>query len=285
MEVKRTIDLKTLPQDKSLKFLYKNSFGRIILKVITLPFVSSLVGAYMNSGLSKGRIDKFIMTNGINMEDYEKAEFKSFNEFFTRKIKAEKRPFPKEKSVLFSPCDGKLSAYKISKDTVLPVKGSSYTISQLLDNPDLAKEYEGGSCLVFRLAVDDYHRYCYIDDGTKTDNVKIKGKLHTVQPIALNMMPVFVQNSREYTVLHTENFGDVVQVEVGALCVGKIKNHHGSGKITAGQEKGMFLFGGSTIILLIHKDEAEIQQEFFKNTENSLETIVKMGEPIGRKMK
>lgn len=285
MEVKRTIDLKTLPQDKSLKFLYKNSFGRIILKVITLPFVSSLVGAYMNSGLSKGRIDKFIMTNGINMEDYEKAEFKSFNEFFTRKIKAEKRPFPKEKSVLFSPCDGKLSAYKISKDTVLPVKGSSYTISQLLDNPDLAKEYEGGSCLVFRLAVDDYHRYCYIDDGTKTDNVKIKGKLHTVQPIALNMMPVFVQNSREYTVLHTENFGDVVQVEVGALCVGKIKNHHGSGKITAGQEKGMFLFGGSTIILLIHKDEAEIQQEFFKNTENSLETIVKMGEPIGRKIR
>lgn len=285
MEVKRTIDLKTLPQDKSLKFLYKNSFGRIILKVITLPFVSSLVGAYMNSGLSKGRIDKFIMTNGINMEDYEKAEFKSFNEFFTRKIKAEKRPFPKEKSVLFSPCDGKLSAYKISKDTVLPVKGSSYTISQLLDNPDLAKEYEGGSCLVFRLAVDDYHRYCYIDDGTKTDNVKIKGKLHTVQPIALNMMPVFVQNSREYTVLHTENFGDVVQVEVGALCVGKIKNHHGSGKITAGQEKGMFLFGGSTIILLIHKDKAEIQQEFFKNTENSLETIVKMGEPIGRKIR
>ena len=285
MEVKRTIDLKTLPQDKSLKFLYKNSFGRIILKVITLPFVSSLVGAYMNSGLSKGRIDKFIRTNGINMEDYEKAEFKSFNEFFTRKIKAEKRPFPKEKSVLFSPCDGKLSAYKISKDTVLPVKGSSYTISQLLDNPDLAKEYEGGSCLVFRLAVDDYHRYCYIDDGTKTDNVKIKGKLHTVQPIALNMMPVFVQNSREYTVLHTENFGDVVQVEVGALCVGKIKNHHGSGKITAGQEKGMFLFGGSTIILLIHKDKAEIQQEFFKNTENSMETIVKMGEPIGRKIR
>lgn len=285
MEVKRTIDLKTLPQDKSLKFLYKNSFGRIILKVITLPFVSSLVGAYMNSGLSKGRIDKFIMTNGINMEDYEKAEFKSFNEFFTRKIKAEKRPFPKEKSVLFSPCDGKLSAYKISKDTVLPVKGSSYTISQLLDNPDLAKEYEGGSCLVFRLAVDDYHRYCYIDNGTKTDNVKIKGKLHTVQPIALNMMPVFVQNSREYTVLHTENFGDVVQVEVGALCVGKIKNHHGSGKITAGQEKGMFLFGGSTIILLIHKDKAEIQQEFFKNTENSMETIVKMGEPIGRKIR
>lgn len=285
MEVKRTIDLKTLPQDKSLKFLYKNSFGRIILKVITLPFVSSLVGAYMNSGLSKGRIDKFIRTNGINMEDYEKAEFKSFNEFFTRKIKAEKRPFPKEKSVLFSPCDGKLSAYKISKDTVLPVKGSSYTISQLLDNPDLAKEYEGGSCLVFRLAVDDYHRYCYIDNGTKTDNVKIKGKLHTVQPIALNMMPVFVQNSREYTVLHTENFGDVVQIEVGALCVGKIKNHHGSGKITAGQEKGMFLFGGSTIILLIHKDKAEIQQEFFKNTENSLETIVKMGEPIGRKIR
>ena len=185
MDTNKTIDLNNLKQDKSLTFLYKNTFGRIILKVITLPFVSTVVGKYMSSSLSKGRIKKFITQNNINMAEYEKADYKSFNEFFTRKIKAEKRPFSTDRNLFFSPCDGKLSAYKINDDTVLPVKGSHYTISQLLSNEELAKQYKDGYCLVFRLAVDDYHRYAFIDDGIQEKSVKIKGILHTVQPIAL----------------------------------------------------------------------------------------------------
>ncbi|MDY4812829.1 MAG: phosphatidylserine decarboxylase [Ruminococcus sp.] len=283
MDTKKTIDLNNLKKDSTLKFLYENPFGRIILKGITLPFVSSIVGKYMSSSLSKRRIKKFISANGINMEEYEDRDFHSFNDFFTRKIKENRRPLPQDKEVLFSPCDGKLSAYKIDKDTVLPVKGSHYTISQLLNNNDLAEKYSDGYCLVFRLAVDDYHRYSYIDSGVKGENVKIKGKLHTVQPIALEKSPVFIQNSREYTVMHTENFGDVVQVEVGALMVGKIKNHQGKGKIIRGEEKGMFLFGGSTIILLLNSGEVRVEELFFENTKNHLETVVKLGESLGRK--
>lgn len=283
MDTKKTIDLNNLKKDSALKFLYENPFGRIILKGITLPFVSSIVGKYMSSSLSKRRIKKFISANGINMEEYEDRDFHSFNDFFTRKIKEDRRPLPQDKEVLFSPCDGKLSAYKIDKDTVLPVKGSHYTISQLLNNNDLAEKYSDGYCLVFRLAVDDYHRYSYIDSGVKGENVKIKGKLHTVQPIALEKSPVFIQNSREYTVMHTENFGDVVQVEVGALMVGKIKNHQGKGKIIRGEEKGMFLFGGSTIILLLNSGEVQVEELFFENTKNHLETVVKLGESLGRK--
>lgn len=283
MDTKKTIDLNNLKKDSALKFLYENPFGRIILKGITLPFVSSIVGKYMSSSLSKRRIKKFISANGINMEEYEDRDFHSFNDFFTRKIKENRRPLPQDKEVLFSPCDGKLSAYKIDKDTVLPVKGSHYTISQLLNNNDLAEKYSDGYCLVFRLAVDDYHRYSYIDSGVKGENVKIKGKLHTVQPIALEKSPVFIQNSREYTVMHTENFGDVVQVEVGALMVGKIKNHQGKGKIIRGEEKGMFLFGGSTIILLLNYGEVRVEELFFENTKNHLETVVKLGESLGRK--
>lgn len=283
MDTKKTIDLNNLKKDSTLKFLYENPFGRVILKGITLPFVSSIVGKYMSSSLSKRRIKKFISANGINMEEYEDRDFHSFNDFFTRKIKENRRPLPQDKEVLFSPCDGKLSAYKIDKDTVLPVKGSHYTISQLLNNNDLAEKYSDGYCLVFRLAVDDYHRYSYIDSGVKGENVKIKGKLHTVQPIALEKSPVFIQNSREYTVMHTENFGDVVQVEVGALMVGKIKNHQGKGKIIRGEEKGMFLFGGSTIILLLNSGEVQVEKLFFENTKNHLETVVKLGESLGRK--
>ncbi len=138
------------------------------------------------------------------MDEYEKADYKSFNEFFTRKIKAEKRPFPTDKSSLFSPCDGKLSAYKNKDNTVL-VKGSYYTINHLLCNSRLAKKYREGYCLVFRLAVDDYHRYAFVDDGIQEKSVKIKGIPHS-SACALNKYPVFVQNSREYAMMHTENF-------------------------------------------------------------------------------
>ena len=71
MDTNKTIDLNNLKQDMSLTFLYKNIFGRIILKVITLPFVSAIVGKYMSSSLSKGRIEKFITQNNIYMAEYE----------------------------------------------------------------------------------------------------------------------------------------------------------------------------------------------------------------------
>lgn len=276
-----TINQNNLKTDKSLVFLYENKLGRIILKGLTLPFVSKIVGAYMSCSLSKRRIKKFIRNSGIDMSEYKEEEYRCFNDCFTRRIKDDRRPFDTDKKTLCSPADGKISAYKIKEDTVLPIKGSKYTITQLLSNPELAKKYSNGSCVVIRLAVDDYHRYAYIDDGVKEENIFIKGKLHTVQPIALNLSPVFVQNCREYTVMHTENFGDVVQVEVGALMVGKIKNHHGKGKINRAEEKGMFLFGGSTIVLLTTKDDVKICDELFINTENGLETVVKMGQPIG----
>ena len=102
MDTNKTIDLNNLKQDKSLTFLYKNIFGRIILKVITLPFVSAIVGKYMSSSLSKGRIEKFITQNNINMDEYEKADYKSFNEFFTRKIKAQHTKFFSVSCAFFS---------------------------------------------------------------------------------------------------------------------------------------------------------------------------------------
>ena len=67
--------------------------------------------------------------------------------------------------------------------------------------------------------------------------------------------------------------------------IGKIKNHHGKGKVTRGGEKGMFLFGGSTIILLLNSNEVWVEEEFFENTKNHLETVIKLGEPLGRKRK
>lgn len=272
-----------MKQDESLflRFLYNTLIGRIFLKILSSKMISIICGIFLDSKISKILIKPFAKKNNIKFEDYYCEDLKSFNDFFSRKIHEELRPIDNNKNHLISPCDGLLSAYNIKKDTILPVKQSKYTITSLLNDDNLASIYENGICLVFRLCVNHYHRYCYIDNGKKGKNVYIPGKLHTVRPIALERFPVFIQNSREYTTLNTENFGKVTQMEVGALLVGKIKNYHEEAIIHKGEEKGTFLYGGSTIILLFEKDKVEIPKNFFDKTMNNQEIDVKMGEKIG----
>ena len=245
----------TNKESTSLRFLYHTAIGRLILKPLTAPAISKICGCFLDSRFSKPMINSFVKKNGIDLSEYECDGFTCFNDFFTRKIKDGFRPIPEEKNAFFSPCDAFLSVYKISDKTVIPAKQSVYTVNSLLGGDDATTEkYKDGVCLVFRLCVNHYHRYCYIDNAKKSDNVFIKGKLHTVRPIALESCPVFTQNCREYTVMSTENFGDVTQVEIGALLVGKIKNQHGKCDVRRGDEKGMFLYGGSTVVLLLEKN-------------------------------
>lgn len=271
-------------QDKWLKFLYGNFFGRLILKILVCRFVSNIVGWYMNSRLSTRMISGFIETNKIDMSQYESKKWRSYNEFFTRKLAQGAREIDYNNDSFISPCDSKLSVYPINSDSVFYIKNSAYTVSDLLAGAKIAQEYEGGYCLIFRLCVDDYHRYCYFDNGSKTMNIFVKGKLHTVNPIALENCNIYARNCREYTVLNTENFGKVVQVEVGAMCVGRIKNLHGEHSFSRGEEKGLFEFGGSTIVLLVKKDVAVIDSDILSNSADGIETVVRMGEKIGTKI-
>lgn len=242
--------------------------------------MSKVCGCFLDSHFSKPLIKSFIRKNHIQIEDYYHDNFHSFNDCFSRKIKEELRPIDMDCDHFISPCDGLLSAYCITDGLVIPVKQSEYSIASLLQNEELAERYKDGICLVFRLCVNHYHRYCYIDSGKKGKNVFIPGKLHTVRPIALDSRPVFVENCREYTVMETDHFGVVTQIEVGALLVGKIKNYHGEYSFSKGEEKGMFLYGGSTVILLIEKGKLEIDQKYFDETKKNNEIEVKMGMQI-----
>ena len=268
----------------ALRFLYGSVMGRLFLKLLCMRRISRLCGRFLDAGVSKPLIRPFVRRYGIDLSEYNGQEFKSFNDFFSRKIKEDRRPIAPEPSALIAPCDGLLSAYRISGDTVIPVKQSRYTISSLLGGNGLSENYQNGICLVFRLCVDHYHRYCYIDSGVKGPNVFLPGRLHTVRPVALEKLPVFTQNCREYTVIKTENFGDIVQMEVGAMLVGKIKNHHGPGNVRRGEEKGMFLYGGSTVIILLKEGRAQLPENLYQATEDQIETPVKMGQRIGGKM-
>ncbi len=266
-----------------LEFLYQTILGRVILKILTWPMLSGGIGRFMDSRLSEWIIPAFIQKNNIDMSEYQVEEYRSFNDFFCRRIRPELRPIDVRKDVLIAPCDGLLRVYPIQDDLVIPVKESHYRISDLLRDRDLAQKYHDGTCLVFRLCVHHYHRYCYPDSGIKTRNIYIPGVLHTVRPVALREVPVFTENSREYTMVCSDHFGDIIQMEVGAMLVGKIDNYHAEALVSRGEEKGRFLYGGSTIILLLEKGAAEINSEILHATENGQEVEVKMGQAIGRR--
>lgn len=268
-------------QNNILNFLYKHKLGRALLKQLIKPWVSHISGVVLNSYCSRILIPPFINKHKINMKEYEARTYSSYNDFFTRKIKEGKRKIDLQKNHLIAPCDGKLSVYHINKDSRFTIKNTSYTLKSLLRNKKLADYYENGTLLLFRLTVDDYHRYCYIDNGRKTKNYRIKGVFHTVNPLANEVVPVYKENTREYSLLYSENFGRVLIMEVGAMLVGKILNYHDEARVKRGEEKGRFEFGGSTIIVCLEKGRVAIDKDILNNSASQVETLVKLGEKIG----
>lgn len=273
-------------QDKLLRHLYNDRGGRLCLRVLVSPWISKMAGRLLNTGFSARFVGDFVEKNRIDLSICEKQKFSSWNDFFTRRLRQGERSVDEREKVLVSPCDGKLSVYRIDKNSRCWIKDTEYTVEQLLRNKSLAERYLGGYALVFRLTVDDYHHFCYPADGKKSDNVVVPGIFHTVNPVANEVYPIYRENAREYTLLKTEKFGTVLMMEVGAMMVGKITNvEKKSVSVKKGQEKGWFEFGGSTIVLLLQHGKVRLDYDLIENTENGYETVVRMGERIGETRK
>lgn len=273
---------------RGLRFLYNTVPGRVILKMLTARWISRAAGAFLNTRASKIFIRPFVRSAGIDLADYVADGFSCFNDCFTRKIRDGLRPVDADPGALVAPCDGLLSAYRIGDDavaTVFPAKQSAYSVATLLGSAEEGARFAGGVALVFRLCVEHYHRYAFFDGGTKHPGRFIPGRLHTVRPIALAASPVFCENCREVTLIDTDNFGRAAQVEIGAMLVGRIANLRGGEtvRVERGEEKGMFLYGGSTVVVLLGRGAANVDGEIFDNTERGLETPVQMGERIGER--
>ena len=271
-------------QDRLLSVLYTTKAGRLLVKCLVRPGISGKVGTYLDTKASRWLIRPFIRSCHLNMTPYRRktpGEYVSYNDFFTRELLPGMRTVDMEKTHFPSPCDGKATVYPIGEDTSFVVKQTRYTVASLLKNRQLAERYQGGYAVVLRLCVTDYHRYIYTVSGEKSDNYFIPGVLHTVNPIAVETADVFKENAREFTLIKSDEFGTILQMEVGALMVGRICNYHRGGYVERGQEKGKFEFGGSTIILLIQKDHVLMRKDLLENTVRECETEVRMGECIG----
>lgn len=263
-------------ESPALRFLYHTSAGRIVLKQLIKPSVSRAAARYFSSPLSRWLIRYYVRKYQIDLTGCDKR-YASFNDFFMRR-----------KSVqigtgegMISPCDGYLSAYTIDHTLRTQIKGSTYSISDLLQDGTLADAFEGGLCCIFRLEPQHYHHYVFVDGGEILAVKRIPGVLHCVRPIACDAFPVYIQNSREYVLLRSRTYGQIVQMEIGALLVGKISNDPLSGDPVKGMEKGHFEYGGSTIVLLFQQNAVQLLPLFAQHLDTGREQTVSIGEIIG----
>ena len=329
---------------KAIYFLYHHFLGRLLLKMIfARPYFSFLRGLYYNSFLSKKEIAPFIEKYGLSKELLKK-NYQSFGAFFSRKEAVYLREAGKEnakengeawkekiqgKLPFYASASGKALAYKIDEEgriilspgvqkesagkkenfhfLPLEIKGNFYSIEKILRAP-CPEFLKGGTLLVFRLSLPDYHRYIFPAEGKLLRRKRIKGRLDSVRKEAAHFK-AFSENKREISLLELTGMGKILHVEVGAMLVGHIHNHLGS-KIfsdkgaqnkrknlgektttfdrgnqqvfccTAGEEKGYFSLGGSTIVEML-SDKIVIDEDLFENTNKGLETKLEIGERIG----
>ncbi|HOA97556.1 MAG TPA: phosphatidylserine decarboxylase [Acetivibrio saccincola] len=284
-------DIEKIAEGKIIEVLYTTSYGRIGLElVLKRKIYSVLAGILCDSRISAAKIKKFIEKYDIDMSEFcgELKDFKSFNDFFTRKIKPCARPFPKEPELFLSPGDGRVQGWmNVDINKNIGIKGISYTLKDLIPENKIIEKYDGGTVIVLRLNPTDYHRFHFIDDGVCSESKRIKGHYYSVNPMALSFYPkVFCQNVREYSILDSKNYGELIYVEVGAACVGSIVQTYKPGEfIKRGSEKGFFKFGGSTIIILIKKDRVKLDEDILYQTKLGYESKIKAGEVIGRSVK
>ena len=263
-------------QEKILKFLYETALGRLCLKAfVARPWFSRVKSRYQKSSRSAKDILPFAEKHRISLTPEASREFSCFNDFFTRPHS----PLPTSgENRLIAPADAKLTVYPISESLQLTIKHTEYSVEDLVEDSQLAAQFRGGTCLVYRLSADQNHHYFYVDTGSVLARKKIMGVLHTVRPIAENYR-VFARNSREVTVLSTKHLGCMVQIEVGALLVGKINNRPLE-HFTKNDEKGFFEFGGSTIVQLLQRPIC-LDDDIMQMNEKGIETKVYAGEGVG----
>jgi len=265
-----------------LFWLYNNPVGELSLQaVVKRKFASEWYGERMDKPGSVNKIAPFIRKYHINMNDFQKKDYKSFNDFFIRKLKSGVRKIDTNKNVVISPGDGKIQAWGNIEYQTFIVKGYRMNLYDFLRNDSLARVYAAGSLILLRLSPADYHRFHFPVSGTLSPVVKIKGDYYSVNPIALRQdIRIFCENKREYQIIASKKFGNVLMSEIGATFVGSIIQTYRGDKALKGGEAGYFKFGGSSIILLFRKGKINIDADLLRNTRNHLETQVLMGEHI-----
>jgi len=244
-----------------------------------------LVAAYQNSRWSTRNIEPFISKHKIDMMEFKPVIYRSFAEFFGREFRPGVRTFPTAPGEMGAFSEARYFAWaKLRPEQIFPVKGCSLNAGAILGGEELAKPFLGGPVILARLAPVDYHHNHYPDDGTTFHAASIGGALWTVNWHALqNQDDILFRNHRQINILNTRHFGQLAFVEIGAMSVGRIQQVHPYDKpFSRGNEKSVFKFGGSAVVLFGEPGSWQPSEDLLDNTANGMETLVRLGDIIGR---
>jgi phosphatidylserine decarboxylase len=272
--------------EKTLRWFYEDKLGfQVFGRLLNNPIFCWVYGKWQEHPSTRRKIAEFVAQHHINIDEAELplASYRSFNAFFSRRLKPDARPFVANPDVFCTPGDGKVLVHpRLEQETRILVKGVSMDLRSLLASNAIAEIYRGGSALIVRLAPYDYHRFHFPDDGEAGAARIINGQYHSVNPIALAKVPdLFCRNKRAVTEFFSKHFGRIAFIEVGAITIGSIIQTYTPGWVTKGQEKGYFQYGGSTLVLLFEPEAIAFDDDLIQNSTEALEVHVKAGSRIG----
>lgn len=292
--VNQSMEKEKVYGGKAVEWLYKSKVGKVFSFIICQPFISKIYGYLQDTAWSKRKIIPFIENFNILMDDYlpetsnTQFPYSSFNQFFIRKFKEGKRIFIQNPDEMAAFSEARYYGYKSIQDNeTVPVKGIYLKPKELIQHSKWEKCFQDGALLLARLCPVDYHRFHYPDDGTILDEYRISGLLHSVNPMALeSKQDILITNERHVTIIETKNFGKLAYIEVGATCVGKIvqtKPLVVGDSFKRGQEKGYFLFGGSTVIVIGEMGKWTPSQDVLEFTKKGVETYIRLGMSVAKR--
>ncbi|SJM83941.1 related to Phosphatidylserine decarboxylase proenzyme 2 [Zygosaccharomyces bailii] len=251
-----------------------------------LKTLSVRQGRKFDDPSSVKQIESFIKYHSLNMSECQKCEYKTFNEFFYRKLKPGTRiPEGGSGKIFVSPADSRCTVFaSIQQSKEIWIKGSSFTLTRLTRgySPEMFND-KSCSIAVFRLAPQDYHRFHSPCNGVIGKPIYIEGEYYTVNPMAVrSSLDVFCENVRMVIPIDSQEFGTLLCIPIGAMMVGSIMLTCKEGDfVTRGQELGYFKFGGSTIVIVMPSQRILFDPDLSRNTADGIETLVKVGMSVG----
>lgn len=273
--------------ERALRLAYEFLPGRLALEtMVRKTWFSAWYGRRMDAEKSARLIPAFIEKYGLNPDEFEGSanSFRTFNDFFYRKLKPGARPVdPAPEAVVF-PADGRhLGFARASEIEGVFVKGQRFNLPALLGDAKLAERYENGTLVLSRLCPVDYHRFHFPCAGVPGEARLINGSLYSVSPIALRRRLAYLwENKRVVTILKTEALGDVLLLEIGATNVGSIVQTARAGQpVGKGAEKGYFRFGGSSTITIFEPDRVRLADDLLEQSAQCCELYARVGDRMG----
>lgn len=290
----RAIETEEIYGEGWLRFAYENPVGKFFVwLMIKRALFSHVYGWQMSKRVSAGKVLPFIIKYDLDVTTFAKSpyDFKSFNEFFYRRLKPSARPIDADTQVAVFPADGRHLVFQdVDQADGFYVKGSKFSLAELFGEDALPEEqrvrtrtFAGGAMVISRLCPVDYHRFHFPCGGVPGNAEKIKGPLYSVSPIALRKcVKYLVQNKRVITLIESPEFGAVASIEVGATNVGSIVQVYPPGHpMQKGEEKGLFKFGGSCVITLFQRGRIVFDADLVEQSRQHIETYAWMGERMG----